>query len=431
MRASRWRPGTTARCSRTGDHVAVYPSEGSHAAYFTQSNWFGKSASAGFGCDNSGVADGVSAEVLVPEVGMLTDDVPWLTFAGRWGQEAPSFNNGPTGPNLKTQWTHPVAWQEDKGRSSAVALPVALTSAEEMFCSLTAAGSALFISFLADPILMIVLVVILVGIIVVLARATRWRDSDPRPNRKRAAGQILTGSVVVMRRYGGEFGGVILGLMGLLLVSYWVQAVVNRPPPTTDLALVGAPDVGVGGVIVLAVAGIATALLTAYGVALSAAITADLPDADNAALVRSPATRKGMWRSAISYVAIVACVLTIVLIPLAVYLYARWAVATPAAAVTGLGVGEAGRRSAQLTAKRRWRSLAIMAGCSAIASVPGAVVGALLLLATPLSFSLVNVVVLVVTAFAIVCAAVAATLHLFDLQHRATADADAAEEALT
>lgn len=408
---------------KDGDHVAVYPSEGSHAAYFTQSNWFGKSASAGFGCDNTGVADGVSAEVLVPQVEMLTDDLPWLTFGGRWGQQAPSFNNGPTGPNLKPQWERPVAWQEDKGRSDAVALPVALTSAEEMFCSLTAAGSELFIAFLADPILIVVLLLVLVAIIVGLARATRWRDSDPRLDRPRAAGQILTGSVRVLRRHGGEFGGVILGLMALLLVSYWVQAVVHRPAPTTDLALVGAPDVGVVGWVVLAVAGIAAALLTAYSVALSAGITADLPDADNAQLVRSRATRRGMWRSAVTYVAIVACAITLIGIPVAIYLYARWAVATPAAAVEDLSVGAAGRRSADLTSTRRWRALAIMAGCSAIASLPGALVGALLLLLTPLSFSLVNVVVIVVTSFAIVCAAVAATLHLFDLRHRVSADA--------
>ena len=36
-----------------GTHVAVYPGAGSHAAYYTQAQWFGKSAAAGFGCDNT------------------------------------------------------------------------------------------------------------------------------------------------------------------------------------------------------------------------------------------------------------------------------------------------------------------------------------------------------------------------------------------
>jgi hypothetical protein len=234
-----------------------------------------------------------------------------------------------------------------------------------------------------------------------------------------------------MRRHGGEFGGVILGLMALLLVSYWVQKVVHRPASTSDFARVGSPDVGMAGWIVLALAGIATALLTAFGVARSAVITAGVPDADNAHLVGSAATRKGMWRSVVNYVAIFVCAVTIVLIPLALYLYARWAVATPAAAVSDLGVAAAGRRSAELTRARRWRAIAIMAGCSAIASVPGGVVGAVLLLVTPLSYSLVNVVVIVITAFALVCAAISATLHLFGLQHRVAADAIESEEVVT
>ena len=39
--------------------------------------------------------------------------VPWIAFEGRWGELQPAFFNGPTGPNLKTQWTHPIAWSED------------------------------------------------------------------------------------------------------------------------------------------------------------------------------------------------------------------------------------------------------------------------------------------------------------------------------
>ena len=32
---------------------------------------------------------------------------PWIAFEGRWGELQPAFFNGPTGPNLKTQWTEP------------------------------------------------------------------------------------------------------------------------------------------------------------------------------------------------------------------------------------------------------------------------------------------------------------------------------------
>ena len=37
---------------------------------------------------------------------------PWIAFEGRWGELQKAFFNGPTGPNLKTQWTKPITWSE-------------------------------------------------------------------------------------------------------------------------------------------------------------------------------------------------------------------------------------------------------------------------------------------------------------------------------
>ncbi len=54
---------------RQGDRIVVYPGQGSHAAYYTQARWFGKSAAAGFGCDETGA---LGAQVR-PEVVMLPD----------------------------------------------------------------------------------------------------------------------------------------------------------------------------------------------------------------------------------------------------------------------------------------------------------------------------------------------------------------------
>ena len=62
----RSRSGNRPKVLRDGDHVAVYPGEGSHAAFYTQSQWFGKSAEAGFGCDNTGLSDGLDATPFAP-----------------------------------------------------------------------------------------------------------------------------------------------------------------------------------------------------------------------------------------------------------------------------------------------------------------------------------------------------------------------------
>ena len=53
-RAPRRRRGTTARLlTRRTTTRSCTPAQGSHAAYYTQAQWFGKSAAAGFGCDNT------------------------------------------------------------------------------------------------------------------------------------------------------------------------------------------------------------------------------------------------------------------------------------------------------------------------------------------------------------------------------------------
>ena len=403
---------------KDGDHVAVYPGQGSHAAYYTQAQWFGKSAAAGFGCDNTGVADGVSATILRPAAALIDDETEWLDFTGRWGEKAPSFNNGPTGPNTKAQWEEPVEWQETEGRASAVALPQVLTSAEESFCVLTAAGSMLFIDLLDNPILVLVAIAVVVGLIVLLLRSTTWRGGPTEIDQERSAGQILIGPVKVLRAHGGQYSGVMLAVMALLLVSYWIQELLQRPVPTTDLARVGEPDASLVEIVLVAVLAVVAVCLTSYAIAYTVAITRDLPDSDNSALLRQTATRNGMWRTLVSYALVLLCIATVILIPLGIYLMSRWAVSTPAAVVEDLRVGQAGKRGAALTAGRRWRSLAILVAILLIVTVPGALAGGLLLLLTPLSFSLVNVVVLVVTALAFVFAAISMTLHFYDLKNR-------------
>ena len=48
---------------------------------------------------------------------------PWITFEGRWGELQAAFFNGPTGPNMKDQWLHPIEWSQD-WRDRGYAVPV-------------------------------------------------------------------------------------------------------------------------------------------------------------------------------------------------------------------------------------------------------------------------------------------------------------------
>ena len=101
---SDWDGGPSQR--RDGTHPVVFVGEGSHAAYFSSERWFGKSAQSGFGCDDTRAP----IDEVSPTVVHLRGDESWLAFTGRWGEQQPSFNNGPTGPSTKTQWASPVTW---------------------------------------------------------------------------------------------------------------------------------------------------------------------------------------------------------------------------------------------------------------------------------------------------------------------------------
>ena len=107
-----------------GTHPVVYPAAGSHANFFTEGLHLGRSAEQGVGCDDTtGPHEEIRPQVLSipsdPEAARTA--FPWIAFQGRWGERQQAFYNGPTGPNLKTQWTEPVTWSEDwRDRSYAV-----------------------------------------------------------------------------------------------------------------------------------------------------------------------------------------------------------------------------------------------------------------------------------------------------------------------
>ena len=220
---------------RDGDHVAVYPGQGSHASYYGQSVWFGKSSQSGFGCDNTSVGRGMTAQATSPAVVMLTDQ-PWLSYTGHWGQQAPSFNNGPTGPNTKTQWETPIQWARDEGRPSAVALPAAPGASVKAFCSLTTAGSMAYLKVLGSPVLVGIAGVLLLALLVWFVVGTRWRSVDPTTLRQpRRVGETLVSAAGVVRRHPRIF----LPLVGAQLVIVGVLRLavdwLNRPQPSTTL----------------------------------------------------------------------------------------------------------------------------------------------------------------------------------------------------
>jgi hypothetical protein len=418
---------------KDGTHPVVYPSEGSHAAYYDQAHWFGKSAAAGFGCDNTSVGPDVPGVLWDPQVIVVPTqadaEFAWLEYEGHWGQQAPSFNNGPTGPNTKRQWTEPIAWQLEEGRDGAVPIPPVPGPAVSAFCMLTTEGSLLFINVLDAPVLTIGLLAIVVVVIVMLVRGTAWRGADVSAyDRERRSGQILGASLVIWLRRWWVFAGLgALFLAGTALAAAlrWALLGAAETGELTDTK--GATDpvpyliarvlslLIQGPIIIIVIAGAIAVVSQPYGQV-----------GFGTALRRSLAPPRTALVLAGSYLLVVLLAASVLLLPLAAWLAARWATAGPAAMCEGHSIRAALRRSAELTHQRRMRTLALTLLLFVVALGTGPLLGALLLLLTNWPFLVLNAVVAISYAVLLPWLGIALTLQFYDLRAEQRRDAEVA-----
>ena len=113
----------------------------------TRRCYLGSSAEQGVGCDDT------TRPARRPAPGGRDDPerpgrrraraYPWIDFQGRWGELQQAFYNGPTGPNLKTQWTRADHAGRRAGATRATrSRPAALfgTAATDFFCGAIGSG---------------------------------------------------------------------------------------------------------------------------------------------------------------------------------------------------------------------------------------------------------------------------------------------------
>jgi hypothetical protein len=385
-----------------GTHPVVYPAAGSHANFYGDGLFLGSSAEQGVGCDNTnGPHDTLRPAVatIPSDPAAATAEFPWIDFQGRWGELQPAFFNGPTGPNLKTQWTHPITWSEDwRDRSYTVPAGSAFgTAATDFFCRAIGSGSRALVQLVHRPLQFTLALAAIALLLLYALSRTSWRPVAPlRLARRRAWGQTLAAAGRMYLAKPGLMLGIGVVFVPLAFVISLLQSLLVHGTDILGVETGSGPS-GLLGVLVLA---IGTAL-TLLGLGLAQAATARaLVEVDQgrpvgplrAYLLAVDSIRPLLAAQVIAATAISLLVGSIYLIPITVWLAGRWALIAPSIELEGLGA-LAGLRRSRLLVRGAWLKVAslIVVG-AALAIAVGPIVGALLILATSAPFWLVNVI---------------------------------------
>ena len=411
-----------------GTHPVVHPAAGSHANFFEEGLYLGRSAEQGVGCDDTTgpTVDLRPTVITIPtDLADARDAYPWIDFQGRWGELQRAFFNGPTGPNLKTQWTEPITWTEGwRDQSYAVPAGGALgTGATDFFCDAIAGGSKALQKALDNPPLVLgILAALIVLVIYGLSRAT-WTPTAPlRLARRRAWGQILAASFRMYRRRPGLFLGIGLLMLPVTIVVTVIQTVILR---TSGFAGIDA-DGESGGVLVLLVVALVTTLTLAGAGFVHAAVARALVELDGdrpvgpvgAYALALDSVRPLLGALAIAVVVITVLVGSVFLIPIAIWLAVRWALIAQVVELERVTTVGALRRSGRLV-RHNWlkvATIAIVGGGLALAAGP--LIGALLILVTSAPFAFVNVIAGLVYVVAMPFVALATSYAYFDARVR-------------
>ena len=413
-----------------GTHPVVYPAAGSHANKYTAALFLGSSADAGVGCDDTrGPHDELRPVVktIPSDPAAAASAFPWITFEGRWGELQPAFYNGPTGPNLKTQWTEPITWS-DGWRSRSYAVPtggIFGTGATDFFCGGVEKGSAALTALVRDPTTTLITIGILFLLLVWLVRRTTWRPGVPlRLAHRRRWGRILSSSArMYASRRAGLFVGIALVFIPLGIVISLVQALVLG-----GFGLLGVDTSGEGaGALVLLVVILGTTLaLLGFGL-VQAATAKALVEIDRGneigpvhAYRLALARFRPLFRTLMIGVGVwVVLTATVYLSPVALWLAVRWAFLAQVVELEDVSGRDALRRSGALV-RGRWFRVASLVGVGLVLALAiGPLIGAVLIILTQAPFALLNVVSGIVYALAMPFVAITTTYVYFDARVRA------------
>jgi hypothetical protein len=423
-----------------GTHPVVHPAAGSHANFFGESLYLGSSADEGVGCDDTRAPTFDIRPIVhtIPtDPAAASAAYPWIAYQGHWGELQPAFYNGPTGPNLKDQWTAPIRWSE-LWRDHTYTVPGGTAfgrDATDFFCTAVGRGSSALVRAVAKPLEVgLVLLGILLLLVFLIVRAT-WTPTAPlRVAHRRAWGQILTASGRMYVSRIRLFVGIGLVVIPISLLITLLQAVVLRAT-----SIFGVQTGGEGnGLLALFVLAIGTAL-TLLGLGLvQAACTRALVEIDQGRSISPLGAYRLVYDSvaplcgALVVASVVVSLLasSIFLIPLAVWLEGRWALIAPAVEIEELSATVAIRRSGRLVRGRWLKVASLIVAVGAIVIVGGPLIGAVLILATNAPFWIVNVIAGLIYAVTMPFVGLTTAYVYFDARTRGELEAESRVVAL-
>jgi len=411
-----------------GTHPVVYPGAGSQANKFRSALYLGRSASEGVGCDDTrGPWEEIRPRVVtVPENrAAYLAEFPWLAFGGRWGERQPAFFNGPTGMNLKTQWTKPITWMET-WRDESFTIPASGVfgpEATDFFCAAVARGSAVLTKALRN---WVPVVLVLVGLVALAAFAisrTTWRDAATlHLTRRRTWGHVVACGWRLYREHLGLFVRIGLVFVPVALSVALAQWLVFELGLKNLLAVTGRRD---GFAVGLALEiGLAFTIfgLTVVQAAVARAM-ADIDAGRHATALGSYRQLRGKVKSLLAAALIAVVIaevlqLTLVGIPIVVWLVGCWALMAQVIALEDRPAVQALVRSFRLVRGHWFRVASLILVTAGFVLVVGPLIGVLLLFASSASFNVINIVSGLVYAVAMPFVAITTTYLYHDLRVR-------------
>jgi len=377
------------KLERVGDHPVVYSAARSHASYFGEALYLGRSASEGFGCDDTdGPSDRVETQaILLPDGADSPDDpYPWLAFSGRWGERQSGSFNAPNGPSAKARWMEPAPWFADL-RDQSVVIPTGdsqAASVVSLFCDVVERSSMALVSFLVSPAQILLVLGVIALLVSLLIRRTEWNRVEPSPLvRRRRIGQIIRAAPRVYLRQ--PLAYILFGLVYIpaLVLAGLVGAVMSQIPFVT--AMYESIESDGGGVVIAIVVG---TIANLFAFVVVNALVAEHFDHKRQGVRSGLQSAVSVWRRRRAlirsflrtFVIVFGLMMTVVGMPFGVLQLVRYQFVPQAVMIDEVERAGALSRSSQLVRHRWFHTALIVSILNGLVVVVAAVIALLMLL---------------------------------------------------